>query len=163
MIFSGDEIVEFLEEMRITHVVWVPDSTLGEWEPAMRASPSIRLITVCREGEAWALAAGLYLGGARPLVMIQCTGFFESGDSLRVVLHDYELPLFAIIGYRSYLNSSTLPGDTCLNFTEPLLEAWKINHRFIDDASKKPLLREHFLSCLDGEKSGAILLAEGRA
>ena len=88
-IYEDQEIVSLLEEMGITHVVWVPDSTLGLWETALVSSPAIELISVCREGEAWALAAGLHLGGAKPLVIIQCTGLFESGDALRNVLHDY--------------------------------------------------------------------------
>ena len=90
--FTGEEIERLFRELGITHVVSVPDSTLGKWEDALAASPALRLVRVCREGEAWAVAAGLYLGGATPLVMIQCTGLFESGDSLRNVLHDYQLP-----------------------------------------------------------------------
>ena len=69
--------------------------------------------------------------GAHPLVLIQCTDLFESGDSLRNVLHDWKLPIFSVIGYRSFLNQDTLPGDTCLVFTEPLLDAWKIAYRLI--------------------------------
>ena len=53
------------------------------------------------------------------LVLIQCTGLFESGDALRNIVHDWKLPIFSMIGYRSYLNQSTLPGDTSLVFTEP--------------------------------------------
>ncbi|HLJ11903.1 MAG TPA: hypothetical protein VKU82_11975, partial [Planctomycetaceae bacterium] len=89
--------------MRITHVIWLPDSTLGQWEEALSSAKDLELIRVCREGEAWAIAAGLFLGGAQPLVMIQCTGLFESGDSLRNAVHDYGIPLFAVIGYRSAL------------------------------------------------------------
>ncbi|MGH9360411.1 MAG: hypothetical protein ACRD2T_00735, partial [Thermoanaerobaculia bacterium] len=115
--FPGDEIASLLERSGITHVVTVPDSTFGRWEEAIRRGGAVRLIRVCREGEAWAVAAGLHLGGARPLVMIQCTGLFESGDALRNVLFDWKLPIFSLIGYRSYLSQETLPGDTCLVFT----------------------------------------------
>ena len=72
-----------------------------------------------REGEAWAIAAGLQLGGKRPLVMIQNTGLFESGDALRNVLFDLRLPLVAVIGYRSALvpsstdSAGTLPSRCC--------------------------------------------------
>ena len=48
------------------------------------------------------MAGGLHLGGATPLVLIQCTGLFESGDSLRNIVHDWTLPIFSVIGYRSY-------------------------------------------------------------
>src|ERR1043165_7526466 len=101
-----------LASLGITHVVTVPDSTIGPWQQAIEASGRTKLVRVCREGEAWGVAGGLALGGASPLVMIQCTGFFESGDALRNVVHDWKLPIPSLIGYRSYLNQSTLPGDT---------------------------------------------------
>src|SRR5262245_53672485 len=134
--FTGDEIAALFRECGVTHVVTVPDSTIGQWETGIIAS-GISLIRVCREGETWAVAAGLHLGGARPLVMIQCTGLFESGDSLRNVLHDWKLPIPSLIGYRSYLNQDTLPGDTCLVFTEPILDAWKIDYRLITAPSQR--------------------------
>lgn len=161
--FSGRDIVSILEELDVTHVVWVPDSTLGKWEAELRASPSIRLISVCREGEAWAVAAGLYLGGARPFVMIQCTGLFESGDSMRNSLHDFRLPLPALIGYRSYLNESTLPGDTAKVYSEPILKAWKLDYRLIVEPAQRGEMVAHWKACLDAGTPGVILLAEGRA
>src|SRR5262249_26272773 len=87
--FSGLQMAAELTSLGITHVVWLPDSTLGQWEEALSTARGLKLIRVCREGEAWAIAAGLHLGGARPLVMIQCTGLFESGDSLRNAVFDY--------------------------------------------------------------------------
>ena len=161
--FTGEEIVDLLKRMQVSHVVWLPDSTLGQWEPAMRAADGLSLIDVCREGETWSIAAGLHLGGANPLVMIQCTGLFESGDALRNTLHDYRLPLFAFVGYRSYLNQSTLPGDTCLTFTEPILDAWKLEYRFIDAIEKRDEIVEHYHACRDRRVPGVALLAEGRA
>ncbi len=161
--FSGAQIADVLAEVGVTHVVLLPDSTLGPWENDLRAAPGIEVVRVCREGEAWGVAAGLFLGGARPIVMIQCTGLFESGDALRNVLFDYQLPLFALVGYRSYSNQETLPGDTARIYTEPLLEAWGIDYRLIDAPRKITLLSEHYLECRDQERPGVILMAEGRA
>ncbi|HEX9579723.1 MAG TPA: thiamine pyrophosphate-binding protein [Gemmatimonadales bacterium] len=160
--FSGDQIASLLRGLGITHVVTVPDSTIGQWEPAIERS-GVRLVRVCREGEAWALAAGLYLGGAQPLVMIQCTGLFESGDALRNVLHDWKLPIPSVIGYRSYLNQDTLPGDTCLEFTEPILKTWKIDYRLITEQVQLDVMERHLRSCRAAGKPGAVLIAEGKA
>ena len=161
--FTGQQIVELLTELDITHVVYLPDSTIGQWDQALSDAQSFDLIRVCREGEAWSVAGGLYLGGGHPLVMIQCTGLFESGDALRNVIHDFKLPLFAFIGYRSYLNQETLPGDTCLTFTEPILKAWDLDYRLIDEPGKFELIREHYLKCREAGKSGVALIAEGKA
>ena len=161
--FTPEEIVAAFTELGITHVVWIPDTTTGQWDNALQAAPEIQLIQVCREGEAWALAAGLYLGGAKPIVVIQCTGFFESGDAMRNIVHDYKLPIFALVGYRSYLNASSLPGDTCLKFTEPVLEAWALNTVFIDSEEKKLKLAEHYRACVENNVPGIALMAEGAA
>ncbi|MEO2031367.1 MAG: hypothetical protein ABGZ35_04725 [Planctomycetaceae bacterium] len=107
---DGHQIEKTLAELGTTHVIWLPDTTLGQWEEALEASAAFELLRVCREGEAWPLAAGLYLGGRSPLVMMQTTGLFESGDALRNVLFDLRVPLFALIGYRSYDKQSNPTG-----------------------------------------------------
>src|SRR5262249_1969891 len=63
----------------VTHIVWLPDSETGFLYKAILESP-ITLVPVCREGESMAIAAGLIMGGKRPVILIQSTGFFESGD-----------------------------------------------------------------------------------
>lgn len=160
--FTDLQIQSLLTGLSVTHVVTVPDSTIGPWQGAIRAA-GIRVVTTCREGEAWGVASGLYLGGARPLVMIQCTGLFESGDALRNALHDWKLPIPAIIGYRSYLNQSTLPGDTCLVFTEPVLDAWKVEYRLITEPGQFELAAGHLATARAAGKPAALLIAEGKA
>ena len=160
--FTGTEIASLLQRCGISHVVTVPDSTVGPWQDGIAAA-GITLVRVCREGEAWAVAAGLYLGGATPLVMIQCTGLFESGDALRNILHDWKLPIPSIIGYRSYLNQDTLPGDTCLVFTEPILDAWRIPFRLITGPEQYAEMADYLAQCLEAGEPGALLIAEGKA
>jgi sulfopyruvate decarboxylase TPP-binding subunit len=158
--FSGEQIVAQLQVMGITHVVWLPDSTLGVWEDTLSSATAIKLVRVCREGEAWAVALGLALGGARPLVMIQCTGLFESGDSLRNAIYDYGWPLFAIVGYRSALNAKA--NDSARTFTEPCLKSWGLDYRLLDSPEKLPELATFYELCQKAQRPGVVLIAEGR-
>ena len=151
-----------LSTCAITDVVTVPDSTIGAWD-AVAVASGARVVRVCREGEAWGVAMGLHLGGRRPLVLIQCTGLFESGDALRNVLHDWQLPIPAIIGYRSYLNQSTLPGDTCLVFTEPVLTAWQVPWRLVRDDAELAAGGEFLHDHRAAGRAAALLVAEGKA
>ncbi|HVW39259.1 MAG TPA: thiamine pyrophosphate-binding protein [Pirellulales bacterium] len=157
---TGSQIAETLVELGVSHVVWLPDSMLGGWETALSESPDLKLLRVCREGEAWTLAAGLYLGGQQPIVVIQNTGLFESGDALRNVLFDLGLPLYAIIGYRSYLIENS--PDSARRFTEPVLKAWGLDYLLIDRAKLAPRLAEHYRACQAAGRPGVCLLAEGR-
>ena len=159
---AGADVVSMLGSMGITHVVTIPDSTIGQWDADLSAS-HIRMVRVCREGEAWTIAGGLYLGGASPLVLIQCTGLFESGDALRNTIHEWKLPIYSMIGYRSYLNQDTLPGDTTLVFTEPILAAWKMDVRLITTPKEFAGIPAHYRDCQAAGRAGVALIGEGKA
>jgi sulfopyruvate decarboxylase TPP-binding subunit len=123
-----------IQQAGFTHVVWIPDSFVGPWESSLVNEPRMRLIRPCREGEAIGIAAGLMLGGARPVVVIQCTGLFEAGDALRNVVHDLRLPLKLIVGVRSYrAHAAGKSTDNCPAFTEPILHAWQIPYALLSD------------------------------
>lgn len=156
---SGQQFVAALAELEVTHVVWLPDSVTGRFESHLEAS-LIRLVRVCREGEAWAIAAGLHLGGARPLVVIQNTGLFESGDALRNVLFDFRLPLYALIGGRSFLVEGST--DSARRFTEPILRAWEFDYVVLDPLDPLPEFLRHFQACRLAQQPGCALLPEGR-
>src|SRR5207244_6239936 len=121
---DGSSVVTAFKECVITHIVWLPDSELGTWEQALTSDADLALIRVCREGEAMAVAAGLILGGRRPVIAIQCTGLFEAGDSLRNIIHDMKLPIFMIVGlssYNAYQQKKT--NDTYPIFAEQIILA----------------------------------------
>jgi sulfopyruvate decarboxylase TPP-binding subunit len=158
---DGPSVVTAFKECGITHVVWIPDSELGTWEPALSASQAIQLIRVCREGEAIAVAAGLLLGGRRPVVVIQCTGLFEAGDALRNVVHDLKLPLFLIIGLRSYYAyQQGTTRDTCPVFAEPILRTWQIPYELLDRRHTAADLAAAYRKAQADARPGAVFIAE---
>jgi sulfopyruvate decarboxylase subunit alpha len=158
--FSGPDIADVLADLGVSHVVWLPDSALGAWEGTLEKSPALKLIRVCREGEAWGIAAGLHLGGRQPVVMIQSTGLFESGDALRNVLFDLQLPLYAIVGHRSALVPNS--PDTARKFAEPILKAWGIDYVLLSRRDELPRLTEHYEQCQAAGRPGVALVAEGK-
>lgn len=160
MIDGAGAVAAFLE-CGITDVVWLPDSQLGTWEAALRAADDLRLIRVCREGEAMAIAAGLILGGRQPIVLIQCTGFFEAGDAFRNVVHDLKLPLFLVIDVRSYTaHKEGRSVDTCPIFTEPIVQAWRVPYVFLDRSFTGADLIAAYRQAQTEQRAGLVLLAE---
>jgi len=158
---DGSFVVAALKRCGITHVVWIPDTELGAWEASLSAATDLTLIRVCREGEAFALAAGLHLGGKKPIILLQCTGLFEAGDALRNVLFDMKLPLFFVVGVRSYyahLQGTTT--DTCPVFTEPILRAWKIPYVLLDARNTAEDLANAYRHAQAEKRAGAVLIAE---
>jgi sulfopyruvate decarboxylase subunit alpha len=95
------------------------------------ADPDIDLVPVCREGETMAIAAGLWVGGKRPAVLIQNTGVMESGDSIRGLGLDVDQPLLMLIGYRGW-DRHGITRDSAARFIEHILHAWGINYYLIE-------------------------------
>ncbi len=135
---AGPAVAAALETAGFTHVVWVPDSHIGTWEEAILGS-RLGLVRVCREGEAVAVAAGLMLGGAVPVVAIQCTGFFEAGDAVRNVAHDLGLPLKMIVGVRSgRAYAAGRSADSAARLAEPVVRAFGLSAGRFDPSARTP-------------------------
>ena len=103
------------------------------------------------------LAAGLHVGGASPVVAIQTTGLFESGDTLRNVWFDLKVPIFAIVGARNWLVEDST--DTAKTYAEPILKVWAADTRVIESADD---LTEHYRRCRQAGKPGVALIGEGK-
>jgi sulfopyruvate decarboxylase subunit alpha len=130
-----------LHEMKhngVTHVVWLPDSETNWLYRLMQAEPSIHLVAVSREGQAFAMAAGLAAGGATPLILIQNTGLMESGDSLRGWALGLHIPVVLMVGYRGWTRHG-ITQDTAAVYTERFLHAFDIQYYLVEndaDASR---------------------------
>jgi sulfopyruvate decarboxylase TPP-binding subunit len=158
---DGLSVAAALKGCGVTHIVWIPDTELGQWEAALSTDAGLQLVRACREGEAIAIAAGLLLGGKQPVVMIQCTGFFEAGDALRNVVYDLKLPLFLVVGVRSYYaHQQGTTTDSCPVFTEPLLKAWQLPYRLFDRTATADDLAAAYRQAWVEKRAGVVLLAE---
>jgi sulfopyruvate decarboxylase subunit alpha len=83
------------------HVVYVPDNPLSQvLRTLVAAYPDVSATVATREEEAFGIAAGLYLGGARPTVMLQSSGLGNSLNALTSLLVPYQIPVLAIISMR---------------------------------------------------------------
>ena len=158
---AGTLFAESIVRAGFTHVVWIPDSHLGTWDEALALHPTLKLVRPCREGEAVAIAAGLLIGGAKPLVAIQCTGFFEAGDAVRNAVHDLKLPLKMLVGVRSWASRETT-ADNCPTFIEPIVRAWNLPFAWFDPsaADSGSKLHETIERFASTDAAGVLLWAE---
>lgn len=82
-------------------IVYVPDNPLShvlrELDDRFR---DIRLVLATREEEAFGIAAGLYLGGRLPTVMLQSSGLGNSLNALTSLLLPYQIPVLIVVSMR---------------------------------------------------------------
>ncbi len=123
---TGEKILDELKKCGVTHIVWLLGSELRFMYEAMISQKEITLVPFCREGEGVAIAAGLILGGKKPVMLYQNAGLYEAGDSIRLVSFELHLPLLMLIGYRGWKGT-----DSAGIILEPTLDAWGIKYYLV--------------------------------
>ena len=155
-------IIEEFKKQGVTHVVGIPDNGSRGLYETLWEDPEIEVVLVSREGEAYALASGLYLGGKQPLVLIQNTGFLEAGDGFRGTAYNMQVPLVMLMGYRGY--KTMQPGaprlDTVASFFEPTLKAWDIPYTILHTDDDLPQIAAAFRKVAETSKPAAVLFTE---
>ena len=157
---SAQRIVDALKKQGITHAIGVPDNGSARIYERLRAEPDIQVITVTREGEAFALASGLFVGGKKPVIIIQNTGFLESGDALRGTVINMQIPVVIFIGYRGYHNrdSSGHWIDSVATLLEPTLNAWNVPYHKLETDADIDCIRKAFQNAAATSLPTALLL-----
>ncbi len=116
-------------------VVYVPDNPLSHvlrvFEHQFR---DVRVILATREEEAFGIAAGLYLGGRRPTVMLQSSGLGNSLNALTSLLMPYQMPVLMLISMRGDAgewNSAQVPMGRAVR---GIFEAMGVPHTTVESA-----------------------------
>ena len=156
-VLTPPPIIDQFKQNDVTHVIWLPDSETNFMYELMTREEGLKIVPVCREGEAMAIAAGIWVGGQKPVVLIQNTGMFESGDSIRGLGIDLEFPLVMMFGYRGWTRHG-ITKDSAARFTEPILHAYGINYYLIESNDDVGRISDAFEEAERTRKPVACLL-----
>ena len=99
--------------------------------------------------------------GNRPIsagavVLIQNTGLFESGDSIRGIALELEMPLVLLTGYRGWTRHGITP-DNSATHTEPILHAWGIPFYLVETDADVPRMSIAFRRAAEESRPVAVL------
>ena len=142
-------------------MIGIPDNGSAKIYEKLREEGEIDVIIVTREGEAFSIASGLHVGGKQPVVLIQNTGFLESGDAIRGTAFNMEIPLVTIIGYRGHQTlspDSRLHVDSAATFLEPTLKAWGIPYNTIENDDDIGYIAQAFTKARETSLPAAVLV-----
>lgn len=104
-------VLEELKKCGVGCVAGLPDNSSAALIALLEKDDSIRYVSVTREGEAFAVVSGFWMGGGEAAVLVQNTGLLESGDSLRGTAQRMRVPLLCLITYRGF---AKMPGVKAL-------------------------------------------------
>ncbi len=129
---SPETVMRQMKDNGVTDIVWLPDSETNWLYLLMKSDPDLRLIGITREGHGCSIAAGLFAGGRKPMLLIQNTGMLESGDSIRGWLMGLNVPIVLMVGYRGYTRHGVIT-DTVAHYTERFLMAFDIPFYLVEN------------------------------
>jgi sulfopyruvate decarboxylase subunit alpha len=129
--FAGP-FVAALKAAGINFFAGVPCSLLKGLVRRLEADVDAHYISATREDSALGMAAGAWLGGRLPMVLMQNSGLGVSVNALASLSVMYEIPTLLLISWRGQGGKDApehlLMGEIML----PLLDLLKIPHRVLD-------------------------------
>ena len=126
--------LDAIQSAGVTDIVAVPDTHQRSLIELLDRTGEPRLIQSATEDEAVALAAGLIVGGRKPLVQIQHAGLYACVNHLRGIADDGRFPMVFLIGLLGR-DPDLLPGEhggSMVRLAQPLLDIFDVAHFLLD-------------------------------
>jgi sulfopyruvate decarboxylase subunit alpha len=158
-ILKPETLIEEFKKNGVTHVVTIPDSETNYLYELMKEQPWLEIVPASREGETFAIALGLLVGGKKPVCLVQNTGMMESGDSIRGMALDSGFPLVMVVGYRGW-NRHGVITDSVARYTEPFLNALRINYYLVESNEDGARITEAFNEAQNTKRPVCILVGD---
>lgn len=133
-------------DLGVTHVVTVPDTHQRTLLSSLYLEPRLQVIAVATEDEAICVGAGLWMGGAEPLLLIQNLGLFAAMNSLRGIAIDKQVPTCMLVGQfnRDVTKTAEENKTSGVRLIEPVLASMDVPCYRIDRPSEAPMLTRAF-------------------
>ena len=133
MMIDSDDFVQALQDIGFNFFTGVPDSILGGIIATLMER---RIYTpAVREDEAVAMAAGAYMAGKIPAVLMQNSGLGTSLNALISLNVIYQQPCLLLISWRGFQGKDAPEHLVMGDSMTKILEAARIPHRTLSEPS----------------------------
>jgi sulfopyruvate decarboxylase TPP-binding subunit len=149
-----------IRELGVSHILSVPDTHQKTLLALLMADAELNTITLASEDEALCVNAGLWIGGAEPLVVIQNVGLFAAMNALRGVAMDMKVPTCMLVGQFGRDVSKPVEDNASsgVRLIEPVLETMGVTFYRLDHESDLGVLRKAFDESRSGRKPVVVLI-----
>jgi sulfopyruvate decarboxylase TPP-binding subunit len=106
----------------------VPDSTFKTLFRELESRPELGYVPAVSENVALGVAVGAWLGGRRPVVIMQNSGLALAVNALASLLAVYRIPALLVVGWRGYDGSDSPEHKVTGAATLPLLDALGLSY-----------------------------------
>ncbi len=131
------EFVAALKAAGINFYAGVPCSLLKGLVSILDTDPDAHYVSATREDSALGMAAGAYLGGKLPMVLMQNSGLGVSVNALASLTTMYALPVLLVISWRGEGGNDAPEHIMMGEIMTPILDLMKIPNRVL--SAKEPM------------------------
>jgi sulfopyruvate decarboxylase subunit alpha len=154
----------FLNEMKaagIDLVVGLPDSGLYPLIKLVREDRALRYLPVTNEGEGAGICAGAWMGGKKPILLMENSGLRVASETLARLGISFGLPVLMLMSYRGELGDGNWWAVNHGVVMEPLLKALRIPYAILRRPEEVAGSIRNALKNLQGAKYHYALVAAG--
>jgi sulfopyruvate decarboxylase alpha subunit len=126
-------VYERLKANRFDFAAYVPDLVLAPLCEQLERDDAVTTVIATREEEAVGLVCGAHLGGRRPLLLLQSSGFGNTLNAFGTLALPYQVPFIIILSPRGILGEIN-PVQVPLGRAVPaILDSLSIQHYDLTD------------------------------
>ena len=148
-----------IKQAGINIIFSVPCAMLKRLIDVINEKQTIRHVPVTREEEAVGVAAGAYMGGLCPMILMQNSGLGNSVNAIKSLLEVYEIPLVFMMSHRGAEGEKIKAQVPMGKLTPDLLDAVGIEKLFVRKEEDLQTIHEKIVDNLGNGKSLAIILS----
>lgn len=154
-----EQVLAGIRDAGVTLVASLPDINLVDLIDRLEREPTIVHVPLSREEEGVGIAAGAFLGGATPAILMQNAGLLNTCNALTTTALQFEIPMLLLVFYAGHL------GDTAFmrlgEVTEPILRALGIRTFVPPDAdAARSLIPQAMTLSRNAMRPVAVLLTK---
>ncbi|HEX5501184.1 MAG TPA: hypothetical protein VFW96_01095 [Thermomicrobiales bacterium] len=149
---------ERLKANRIDFVAYVPDLVLAPLCARLEADAAVTTVIATREEEAVGLVCGAHLGGKRPALLLQSSGFGNTLNAFGSLALPYQFPFLLVVSPRGVMNEFN-PVQVPLGRAVPaILDALGIQHYTLTDPARAGEIVDRTIKLIFATRQPAALL-----
>jgi len=152
------KIYEAIKDVGINLLLILPDNMIQGLIKVINEKNEIRKITITREEEGMGIAAGAYLGGIKPAILMQNSGLGNSINAIKSLLQLYKIPILLIMSHRGVEGEKIMAQNQMGQVTFNLLECINLKYFIVNSIKTIENFKNAMIFMQDNSKSAAIVL-----
>jgi sulfopyruvate decarboxylase subunit alpha len=152
------KLYETIKKSGIDLILTLPCIMLKGLLQLIEEKSEIQHISITREEEGIGIAAGAYLGGRTPAILMQNSGLGNSVNAIESLLQLFKIPVIIIMSYRGVEGERILAQIPMGKLTPKLLDLLQIKTFIIDSKEEIKYIKKAVELSKSSEISTGILL-----